>query len=332
MKNLCFKLTLCSLFLIVPLKASETQTLDARVIQAGGRTYSLYPHTYRECPDLPSPFVSGDNEEFLISLTGNEFTIIPVTVENGEPFDYVGGNFSNKGRQLGVDKNDFPVLAETGLHSKKELEGTLSITGRPVSEINRLGHPGILSSSGFMGEDEDIISLMQKDNRIVSALGLTHPRLSRPLFQIFNIILARMNLSVTVFPENKVLYNRNWISVQYRGGKGWQESIFDDEILGFWQIEIRRDFTPEENVFFEAKFQALNEQERSALKERLSHIRTGEMLPFYIQRYGFYEGSTPYRVDPIAISFIFGLKSLEEIERIFGRNLFGVTKKADKAY
>jgi hypothetical protein len=41
---------------------------------------------------------------------------------------------------------------------------------------------------------------------------------------------------------------------------------------------------------------------------------SGEMHPFYIWRYGFYEGHTAWRSDPIAIAFIFGLKSIEEIE------------------
>ncbi len=111
-------------------------------------------------------------------------------------------------------------MAETGLHLEKELEDIFSITGRPVSEINRLGRPGILSNSGFMGENENVISVLQKDNRIVSTLGLTHPRFSRPLFQIFNIILPRMDFSVKGFPENKVRYNHIWISVKYQGGKG----------------------------------------------------------------------------------------------------------------
>ena len=34
----------------------------------------------------------------------------------------------------------------------------------------------------------------------------------------------------------------------------------------------------------------------------------------YIMCYGFYEGHTEYRTDPIAIVFIFGLRSIEEIE------------------
>jgi hypothetical protein len=38
-------------------------------------------------------------------------------------------------------------------------------------------------------------------------------------------------------------------------------------------------------------------------------------------RYGFYEGHTDYRADPVAISFIFGLRSLQEIEVAFKGNL-----------
>jgi hypothetical protein len=46
------------------------------------------------------------------------------------------------------------------------------------------------------------------------------------------------------------------------------------------------------------------------------------MVPFYIMRYGFYEGHTDYRADPIAISLIFGLRSLEKIELAFEGNLY----------
>ena len=39
-------------------------------------------------------------------------------------------------------------------------------------------------------------------------------------------------------------------------------------------------------------------------------------------RYGFYEGHTDCRADPIAISFIFGLKSIEKIESAFQGRLY----------
>jgi len=55
--------------------------------------------------------------------------------------------------------------------------------------------------------------------------------------------------------------------------------------------------------------------------KKLSHIHISEMLPYYIMRYGFYEGHTDYRTDPVAIAWIFGLKSLEQIETAFDGRL-----------
>jgi hypothetical protein len=54
----------------------------------------------------------------------------------------------------------------------------------------------------------------------------------------------------------------------------------------------------------------------------LSRFQTGEMQPQYIMRYGFYEGHTFWRTDPIAIAFIFGMRSLVEIETAFSGKLF----------
>ena len=60
------------------------------------------------------------------------------------------------------------------------------------------------------------------------------------------------------------------------------------------------------------------------LKYKLTHLDFSEMLPFYVMRYGFYEGHTQYRGDPIAIAFIFGLKSLEEIDNAVKGNLYNI--------
>jgi hypothetical protein len=51
--------------------------------------------------------------------------------------------------------------------------------------------------------------------------------------------------------------------------------------------------------------------------DRLTRLRTGEMQPYYIMRYGFYEGHTEYRVDPLVMAVVFGLKSVTEIEKAF---------------
>jgi hypothetical protein len=39
-------------------------------------------------------------------------------------------------------------------------------------------------------------------------------------------------------------------------------------------------------------------------------------------RYGFYEGHTSYRADPVAIAFVFRLKSLEEIDAVYDGKLY----------
>ena len=61
-----------------------------------------------------------------------------------------------------------------------------------------------------------------------------------------------------------------------------------------------------------------------AFKARISFLNIGEMQPQYIMRYGFYEGHTFWRACPVAISYIFGFKSLEELDKIFEGDLFKI--------
>ena len=61
----------------------------------------------------------------------------------------------------------------------------------------------------------------------------------------------------------------------------------------------------------------LSEDEYERFKESLFTINMGEMEAQYIMRYGFYEGHTFWRTDPVAIALIFGMKTLSEIEEIF---------------
>ena len=99
--------------------------------------------------------------------------------------------------------------------------------------------------------------------------------------------------------------------------KGWQESLFDDEILGMYQFEVWRELDQDEKAFLRKKYSYLTEQQITEFFKKLSYIHTGEMVPYYIMRYGFYEGHTGWRVDPIAIAFIFGIRTLEELDEGF---------------
>jgi hypothetical protein len=304
----------------------DSVCITDRLIQQGC-IHRLYPET-TVCPsDLPSPFTTADGEKYVTVRTrSGRYALVPVTVENGAPNDY-SNNEWDKGRQLYVDASDFPGLARTGLHSDDELDHTTSITGLPVNAITATAKPGQASRSGFVAADEDILSVIRCDNRLVTQLGLTHPQLAQPLFEIFNLILRDLELyRRDIFPPSNiatVLYNGYEIDIEASGGKGWQESIFADEVLGYWSIRIGREPTYSEKLYLRDHYGFLEEKQLAELTEMLTTIHTGEMVPFYIMRYGFYEGHTDYRADPIAIANLFGLVSIEKIDSALGGDLHG---------
>ena len=289
-------------------------------------TEELYPNILDKLPDIPSPFTAEDGTEIVVAfLKDKKYALIPVTVENGEPMNY-NKNQWGKGNQLEVNVRDFPTLARTGLHSEIELEQTKMITSKSIAEITEIGRPGRASIAGFLSHDEDIITVLKGDNRLVKKLELTHPQFTKPLFNVFNLILKHLEYykdNIRPWEDiSYILYNGRKIYLEWGGEKGWQESIFNDEILGYYQINIWRELSKEEKAFLDKKYSHLKPEQMSELIKRLSHIHTGEMVPYYIMRYGFYEGHTDYRTDPVAISFIFGLRNLEEIENAIKGNLY----------
>lgn len=287
--------------------------------------YKLYPFAYDEKPELPSPFKTSEGREYVVVFTKDKnYSIIPVTVENrdrnpNQRHPYLKGN------QLKVDEEDFPTLAATGLHSDQELLQTKTITGKPVDEITRIGRPEVISVAGFMAEDEDIISVLKADNLLVGSMGLTHPEMARPLYHMWNILLLQYDLGIAGRkwePFEYILYNGVKVKLMAEGSRGFQESIFNDEIRGAIQIWLSRDLSDAELIFLKTKYSHLDAKEMAEMVDALTHLHTGEMVPYYIMRYGFYEGHTGYRADPIAITFIFRRKNLEEIETAFNGKLF----------
>lgn len=286
----------------------------------------FYPQSFKDLPDIPSPCTLKNGIDVIVAHTkDNEFTIIPVTAENGEPRNYEKGQWG-KGNQFEVNSQDFPSLANTGLHSDKEFDEVSSIDGKSLADITKNGQPGNMSTEGFMASDEDIISVLKGDNALVKRLGLTHPQLAKPLFNIFNLILEHRKYYIEKIRPYEdidyIIYNGENIYLQWGGAKGWQKSIFNDNILGYYEIDIWRELNREEIAYLNEKYSYFNADQMNELRKKISHIHTGEMAPYYIMRYGFYEGHTAWRADPIAITFVFGLKSLPEIDRLLGDDLY----------
>lgn len=274
---------------------------------------AVYPQTSDSDPKTPSPFRAASGvESVLIEIADGELAYAPVTVENGDPYLCVC-EANGKGMQLVVSE-EFPNLHATGVHAEDELDRATGITGYPLSVIDCIARPRAFSYEGFIAEDESVIDVLKGDNEIVRALGLEHPKLAMPLFHLWN--LMRLNL-----PTECMIYNGQ--RVRFRGNptKSCQESIFRDEIRGTWDITLHRDLSPHERDFLARRYSQLGEGGLADLEARLTHLRIGEMNPFYIMRYGFYEGHTMWRADPIAIAFIFGLRSAEELADAFGDDL-----------
>jgi hypothetical protein len=307
------------LILIIYISSLTTIYAQFGPIQIGNFPYEIYPGINDNKPDLPSPFIDCSGKEYVIAFTRErKYAIIPVSLSNDREIC----------SQLVVDTTDFPVLAKTGLHSEKYLGQITTITGRSLDEINRLGKPEALSHSGFLAENEEIIPVIRADNRIVTKMGLTHPQMAKPLFHVLNMMdtdlkLNRWNMVKHKWENIKYFYyNGKKIFVEAEDTKGGQKSIFNDHIEGGFYIRLWRQFESEELTYLKKSYSHLSAEEFTELKNFLSIINTGEMQPQYIMRYGFYEGHTFWRTDPVAISFIFGLKSLDELHGTFNGKLY----------
>ena len=306
-----------------PARQDEAETLVGN--PDGTAHYHPYPHEYAARPDLPSPYTAPGGRQYITVFTKAEtYAIVDVTLEDDE-VEVTGYKHPyRKGLQLRVDAEDFPALAATGLHSPGELASCQSITGKPLARIDEDARPGAFSFEGFIAADEDIISVLTGDNAFVGAMGLTHPDMARPLYYVWNYLLTEFNLDRAGrhwAPCKFICYNGHEVHFEAEGSRGFQESLFNDEIKGACRLWLSREPSKEELHFLEGKYAHLDEESFAGMVAALSTFHTGEMVPYYIMRYGFYEGHTGYRADPIAIAFIFGLRSLEEIEAAFDGRL-----------
>jgi len=299
------------------------QTILNNQIMVSGKVYHIYPELILDKPDISSPFKIDTGQEYVIGATGDgQYAIIEVSVENGIPRRDKNGRMTfGKAQQLEVNSKDFPELSKTGLHSEALLKNINTITGISIDSINKIAKPGEHSMAGFIAEDEDLVSVLIGDNKMVNKMQLTHPELAYCLFHVWNFLLfeyeeGRMGGSYTGVIRS-LIYNNKEVFISGNGSRGFQYSIFSDDILGNAEMYISRKPDSREMEFLRRNYSHLNSSEFDNMIKNLSSIHTGEMVPYYIMRYGFYEGHTEYRADPLSIAYIFGLKSIEELNKIF---------------
>lgn len=289
-------------------------SLQCKLLQNEGPTYELYPKVNDVKPNIPSPFADRMGNELVTAVTKEDkFAVMRVNLNNTDGIC----------RQLVVDTADFPELVQKGLHDVSRLKTLRTITGRTLEEITESAKPGQLSQGGFMAADEDIKSILIGDNELVRKMELTHPQLAKPLFHVLNMMdhdldIHRWNMAIHEWDNIRhFYYNDQIVYVKAYDTKGGQRSIFDDQLQGAFHIQLWRDLSDSEMLFLKNNYSHLSPEEMEAFQKHLTFINTGELQPQYIMRYGFYEGHTFWRADPVAIAFIFGIRSLKEFEQAF---------------
>ncbi|MFC1554545.1 hypothetical protein ACFL7D_07925 [candidate division KSB1 bacterium] len=328
-----------SFFIIVVLITTFTGisfSQDVRSVKIPGliAPVKLFPYTYRDRIEINSPIKIDNGSEYLVGYTEGAYALIDVTIKNKGPY-FESGKF-HEANQTIIDTLDFPELVKTGLHSNDRLSSTETITGKPVGEITTIGRPNMFSGAGFMAEDEDIISVLKGDNFLVSKMGMNHPQMAKILFHVWNLVIRDYELGkIGRYYSGSfeyILYNGKKVTVKAHGTKGFQESIFNDEVRGNFEINISREPEPSERDFLKENYSFLNKNQFDAFIKKLTFIHTGEMVPYYVMMYGFYEGHTDYRADPVSIAFIFGLKTIEELHSFFDGDLYNVLNEHFTGY
>jgi hypothetical protein len=202
-----------------------------------------------------------------------------------------------------------------------------------VDDVTAAARPGALSTGGFLAADEDILSVLHGDNELVAAMGLTHADLARPLFHVWNLMQADLALDRWSMRHHQwrnveaLKYHGHWVLLDAHDTKGGQQSPFRDGLEGAFWIVIRRPLDAAEAAFLHDRYAGVGPSRWDPMHGALTRLWIGDMEAFYIQWYGFYEGHTDWRADPVGIARIFGLRTLAELEAAFPGELAHVTSR-----
>jgi hypothetical protein len=151
--------------------------------------------------------------------------------------------------------------------------------GRTIAELEKDMRPKAASNAGFLGPNEKLLEILAADNRyVVDELGLKHQELARHLHAMGTI--------------------GNW---QERHEQEGAEFVYQGKRFKV-QVEHTRGIQP-------SPFRDGTASGSNATVTNLDNgkkVRYGLLVPYMIERYGFYEGKgTPYRLEPRLVLEVF---------------------------
>jgi hypothetical protein len=166
-----------------------------------------------------------------------------------------------------------------GKNSTASIRKLKKLNGRTIAELEADMRPdpehsaGHRSEKGFLGPTEGLLDVLAADNAyVVDELGLTHQELAKHLHAI---------KALGGFEPKEVVYHGRRFKVELDTFKGFQLSPFLDDTK-------------------------TNEDAHVENLDNGKKINYSCLVPFMIERYGFYEGKgTPYRVEPRDVIEVF---------------------------
>lgn len=177
-------------------------------------------------------------------------------------------------------------FVHNGMNTTEAILNTQEINGVHVAVLSTRMRPGSYSTAGFMGQKEDLRTIMATDNDTVLGFGTTHQALAKPLLEtatmVDNCLFADGPVDIKKAPGNVIQFfegpDAPRYFVSFDGWMGYQHSPFEDGLLTSRDTTITN-LTSGHRLHF------------------------SNLLPHLIYRYGFYEGEgTSYRLSPQAIT------------------------------
>jgi hypothetical protein len=194
------------------------------------------------------------------------------------PTDFTKANPKDLGiKAVKPTKDPSTGFVVGGKNSTELIRKLTEIAGRSIADLEKDMRPGALSGKGFLGKDERLLDVLAEDNDyVVGKLGMSHQELARHLH-----LLGAVAVKHASGKPLEIAYHGRKLRIRAAISRGYQNSPFKDGTKTNCYITL----------------------ENLGTGKKLGYSL---LLPFMIERYGFYEGKgTPYRVEPKAVLAVF---------------------------
>jgi hypothetical protein len=162
-----------------------------------------------------------------------------------------------------------------GVNSTDLIEKLTEINGKSIAELEKVMRPGASSRAGFLGKDEKLLAVLAADNRfVVEKMGLSHQEIARHLHALGVIAAKQASAGKSGQPFR---YQGRRFRAEFFATLGFQDSPFGDGTKSGSDVTVHN-------------------------LDNGKKLRYALLVPYMIERYGFYEGKgTPYRVEPAKV-------------------------------